>query len=237
MDFLPPTRCGKTIRARCWASADELAAALSDELAKAAALPATSAIMLAGGTTPLAAYARLTVQPPSIDPGLNILFSDDRHVPPDSPQSNFGQVRPMLEAWRLTDERILRVHGDDPLPQAALRYDRDLAHFVGNGGKIGLGLLGLGADGHTASLFSERHIAEAQDRWAIPVQRPDGLNGISVTPRLLREVKRLLFVVSGTGKRAMAERLLKEPSTIPAGLAVSGHPAVELWTDQDAWPF
>lgn len=227
------------MKARCWSTANELAAAVADRLTEAALTvrSAPAALMLAGGTTPLAAYARLTSHPPTVFSGLHVLFSDDRHVPAESPHSNYGQIAPMLKAWALPDERILRVHGEQPLELATTRYASDIGRFLDAGGVIPLGLLGLGADGHTASLFSAEHIARGQDGWAQSVQRPDGLNGVSVTPRLLREVQHLIFVVSGRGKREMAHRLVHQPATLTAGQAVAGHRAVEVWMDREAWPF
>jgi 6-phosphogluconolactonase len=226
------------MRTRCWDTSDDLAHALAQTLAQDAARIESGphAIMLSGGTTPLAAYALLTEHPPVVGPGLHVLFSDERHVPANSPHSNCGQIQPMLQAWGLPPNRILNVHGDDPLNQATEAYDQAIERFLGTGGIIHLGLLGLGADGHTASLFNAQQIVQSQATWAVAVQRPDGMNGISVTPRLLQRVKRIIFVVTGAGKRAMVSTLLRQPHTIPAGLAVSGHPNVEVWTDQAARP-
>ena len=227
------------LRARCWNTAEALTAAVAEELTREATRPSSKphAIMLAGGTTPLAAYARLAAQPPALSPQLHVLFSDDRHVPLDSPHSNAGQIQPLLHAWGLSSERILRVRGELPLAEATTDYHERLQRYLDQGDTVPLGLLGLGADGHTASLFTARHIADGQQNLAQSVTRPDGLNGVSVTPRFLRGVQRILFVVSGAGKRAMAEQLIREPATLPAGQAVAGHRAVEVWMDRAAWPF
>ncbi len=226
------------ITIRCWTSADELAAAVASEMASAVAQPhpVPHALMLAGGATPLAAYRRLTDHPPRIAPDTYVLFSDDRHVPPGDPRSNFGQIQPMLKAWHLPDSHLMRVEGERPLVEATQRYDHLLDRYLDQGGLIPLGLLGLGTDGHTASLFTPEHIHQGSEAWAIHVARPDGLNGISVTPRLLNRVQRLLFVVSGSGKRAIVQQLLADPTMLPAGLATAHHPHVELWMDQTASP-
>jgi hypothetical protein len=101
VELQPQPRCGIMMKARCWSTSDELAAAVADRLTEAAGTDRSVpfALMLAGGTTPLAAYARLTSHPPVVATGLHVLFSDDRHVPPESPHSNYGQIRPMLNAW------------------------------------------------------------------------------------------------------------------------------------------
>ena len=61
---------------------------------------------------------------------------------------------------------------------------------------------------------------------------PDGLEGVSVTPILFRRVEKLLLLVTGEGKREIINRLIKQPSSIPAGTALAEHPAGELWTDR-----
>ena len=226
------------MQTRSWATAEELTAALAGELANEAARATAQprAIMLAGGTTPLAAYAHLTAHPPRVDGHLHLLFSDDRHVPPDSPHSNYGQIRPMLAAWQMPQERVLRVLGERPIDEATSTYDQALGRFLGQGGAIPLGVLGLGTDGHTASLFTPAQVTQGQSVWALSVARPDGLNGVTVSPRLLQRVGRIIVITTGVGKRATAERLVKQPNTLTAGLALAGHPRVELWTDQAAAP-
>jgi len=239
MELIPKPACGITMRSRCWNTSGELAVAVAGELAAeiSRSAPSPHAVMLAGGTTPLEAYRLLAERPPAVDGQCHLLFSDDRHVPPDSPQSNFGQAQPLLQGLALPAARVLRVQGERPLSEATEHYEAALDSYLSGGGSISLGLLGLGADGHTASLFNAEHVREGARRWAIPVARPDGLQGVSVTRRLLMQVQRILFVVSGSSKQAMARALVAQPRSIAAGLAVAGHARVELWTDRAAWPF
>lgn len=189
-----------------------------------------SAIMLAGGSTPMAAYAQIAAQPPPVAPGLRMLFSDDRHVPPDSPKSNFGNTKAMLAALGLGPDRVLRVAGELPLAEAVAHYDAGLRQLATEGVPVRLGLLGLGADGHTASLFTPAHIAQAKGRYAIGVDRPDGMQGVSVTPEFLARVERIVFLIAGEDKRPMVAKLLREPQSLTAGLAMGQHRHVEVWT-------
>lgn len=215
-----------------------LSAAVADAVIKAAAGPykTPTAIMLAGGSTPLAAYAIVAQQRRRIDPNLKVFFSDDRHVPPWDAKSNFGNIVPHLHRCGILDNYIYRVHGERSLEEAVKGYDAELDGFFKANGKIALGLLGLGADGHTASLFSAQDIERSARALAIGVKRPDGMKGVSVTPAVLTRVERLLIVISGKGKKAMAQTLLHSPDTIAAGLAIKGHPNVELWADEAARP-
>jgi 6-phosphogluconolactonase len=217
---------------RRFASRAALESALTDRLGLALAAPgvAVPAIMLAGGTTPIPAYRALATRP--LLPrhaALRLLFSDDRYVPSDSPQSNYHQVRPLLDALALPAGSVLRVRTELPLEEAARDYDRQLGALLAMGGRIGLGLLGLGADGHTASLFSATDLAHARGRLALAVQRPDGMAGVSVTPELLAKVTEPVFVVAGGGKQAALDALLAGNASLTAWQAVQGCAQVELW--------
>jgi 6-phosphogluconolactonase len=223
-----------TLITRRFATRAALEAALTERLAAAIAAPEPAAVMLAGGTTPLPAYRALGARPPSHAATLAVLFSDDRYVPADSPSSNYCQSRPLLDALKLPEARLLRVRTELPLAEAAADYERRLDELIGTGTRIGLGLLGLGAEGHTASLFSAADLARARGHRAIPVQRPDGLSAVSVTPELLAQVREPVFVVAGAGKRAAVAALLAADPKLIAWAAVQGCASVGLWMDHEA---
>ncbi|HIJ65302.1 MAG TPA: hypothetical protein HPP77_05055 [Candidatus Hydrogenedentes bacterium] len=187
------------------------------------------AVMLSGGNTPVPAYAALAQQGPRASDTAYALFSDERMALPDSPDSNYGSAAAMLAALGVPDTRVMRVDTGIPLEAAAQRYDAELARFLDSGGRITLGLLGLGVDGHTASLFSLEDVRRGQDAWAVGVARRAGLDRVSVTPKLLRNVDRLVFLVAGKEKRTVVARLTKTPRDVPAGLAVAGADAVAVW--------
>jgi 6-phosphogluconolactonase len=226
------------LQIRRFPSRAELDAALADRLAQTigAAASGAVAIMLSGGHTPLPAYRqlaeRLTLAPRAIPEALHLLYSDDRYVPADSEASNFHSTQPLLAALRLPEERVLRVRTELPLEEAALDYERRLRALLGRGVQIALGLLGLGADGHTASLFRSEDLQRARGRMAIAVQRPDGLAGVSVTPEFLSHVAEPLFVVAGSGKQSAIQGLERRDPAIVAVQAVQGCPQVQLWVDQ-----
>jgi 6-phosphogluconolactonase len=186
-------------------------------------------VMLSGGRTPLKAYHALARNPVVPSTSLHILFSDERVAPPDSPQSNYGNARAMIRALGIPEDRVLRVRGEMPMEEAAERYDRDLAEFVEKGGSLPLGLLGLGADGHTASLFSIEDVDRATGRFAIPVPRAPKPDRVSVTPDFLARFEQIVFLVAGPEKADAVETLLREPAALPAGRAVAGASQVEIW--------
>lgn len=213
-----------------------LESALAERLARVIAAPDAAALMLSGGTTPLPAYRALARPDLPHAAQLHVLFSDDRYVPADSAASNYHQAQPLLAALALPAGGVLRVRTELPLPEAARDYEAQLAALLRSGAGIGLGLLGLGADGHTASLFGAADLERARGRLAIAVQRPDGMSAVSVSPELLAQVAEPVFVVAGADKRDAVHRLLAKDPTLTAWLAVGGCARVELWLDQTAAP-
>jgi len=225
-----------TLHTRRFVSRTELDAALVERLARAIASGdgAATAIMLSGGKTPLPAYSELAARGPRHNDRLHILFSDDRYVPSTSDDSNYHQSCELLNALALPEDSLLRVRTELSLEAAALDYERRLAKLLKEGVAIKLGLLGLGPDGHTASLFDSTHLEQARGHLAIAVQRPDGLAGISVTPEFLQHVEKLVFVVAGGGKHDAILSLMNGDPKLIAWQAVQGARDVELWVEQAA---
>jgi 6-phosphogluconolactonase/glucosamine-6-phosphate isomerase/deaminase len=219
------------ISMRRFMSNAEFDAALTERLERAISGPAAAgtAVMLSGGRTPLPAYREVAVRKPKPAKGLHLLFSDDRYVPATSESSNYFQSRQLVDALGLPDSQVLRVRTELSLQEAADDYGRQLTSMLDLGIRITLGLLGLGADGHTASLFNAAHLEQARGKHAIAVQRPDGLQGISVTPEFLSKIAEPLFLVTGADKHAIVEEFLKSDSRLIARQAVAGCPKAEVW--------
>jgi 6-phosphogluconolactonase len=225
-----------TLTTRRFATRAELDAALAQRLGRSlegGSAAGTPAVMLSGGTTPLPAYRALGER--KVVPGaqLRVLFCDDRYVPATSPASNYPQSEPLLQALGLPPARVLRVRTELPLAAAAADYAAQLGTLLKGAGGVGLGLLGLGADGHTASLFTAADLQRARGQLAIAVQRPDGMSGVSVTPQFLAQVRELVFVVAGAGKDEAIRRLIAQDPDLTAWAAVQECAAVELWVQQD----
>src|SRR5262249_1593042 len=134
-----------------------------------------------------------------------------------------------VEALGLPAGSVLRVRTELALPEAAADYERQIGAMLKSGIRITLGLLGLGADGHTASLFNSSHLEQARGNLAIAVQRPDGLQAVSVTPDLLAQVAEPLFLVTGADKHAIVQEFLKSDSSLIARQAIAGNTKAEIW--------
>ena len=186
-------------------------------------------VVLSGGRTPLSAYAALAARPPRICPRLYLALADERHVPADSPDSNYGALQPMIEALHLPAEQTLRVHTELSLSAAAERYHVELESFTGAEGEVSLVLLGMGADGHTCSLFGPEDLARADGRYAIPVERHEPPHRVSVTPRFLEKAARIVFLVTGREKAEILRKFMNDPGTVTAGQAVKYCGKVEVW--------
>jgi len=218
-----------TLVTRRFASRTALDVALAQRLGQALSANGASAVMLSGGSTPLPAYRALARNPPPHDEGLHLLFSDDRYVPSGADASNYHPARALLDALALPASSVARVRTELPLPEAAADYERQLAALLNSGVRIGLGLLGLGADGHTASLFGAADLERARGHLAIDVHRPDGMSAVSVTPDFLARVEEPLFVVAGPDKRATVGALVARDPNLCAWRAVQACPKVEAW--------
>lgn len=223
------------IRVRRFAARADLDRALAERLASAATATA-SAIMLSGGTTPGPAFALAAARGVRAAPGLRVLYSDERQVPSTSAASNYHLSQPLLAALALPAQQVLRVRTELPLADAAQDYAERLQGLLDGKVRIRLGLLGLGADGHTASLFTSADLAAARQHLAISVQRPDGRSAVTVTPDFLAQVDEILFVVAGADKAPALKRLKARDPTLTAWRAVARAAQVQVWADPDAWP-
>lgn len=166
-------------------------------------------IVLAGGSTPRRLYERLvTCDLPWHE--IDVFFSDERCVPPDHPASNYG-----MAAAALLDHVPARVHrmpSERCDPEA---YEAALTRVFGPGlPTFDLVLLGLGEDGHTASLFPGHPALEERTKCVVRVERPD-VPRLTLALPVLSAAKVALFLVEGARKREALRRLLADEA-IPA---------------------
>ncbi|MHC4400671.1 MAG: 6-phosphogluconolactonase [Planctomycetota bacterium] len=92
------------------------------------------AVMPTGGRTPLGVYRLLEQSRDPVDASLYLLISDERHVPLESPQNNYGNMCPMIRALGVDESRVMRVHTELPLVDAADRYNEALSTYIAAGG-------------------------------------------------------------------------------------------------------
>jgi 6-phosphogluconolactonase len=184
-------------------------------------------VALSGGATPRRLY-ELLAEPPRRDrmpwERIHWFWGDERFVPPDHPDSNYRMVREaMLSRVAIPDGNIHPVPtvGRDP-EEAARAYERELQAVHGSDRLdparplFDLTLLGLGSDGHTASLFPGTTALEERRRWVVAVVGAKPEPRISLTFPALDSSANLAFLVAGEGKRAALARVLAGDRTLPA---------------------
>lgn len=215
------------------------AAARCIELARSAqAGHGTFHVALAGGSTPRQLYRLLaTDYRESIDwARTHVYFGDERCVAPDHPDSNYAMAHEaLLRHVAIPPAQVHRIEADDPDPRAAARRYADLlqhrlprphAHATGC---FDLVLLGLGPDGHIASLFPDTPILDEQRAWVAAV-RVEKLSAwrISLTYPVLNAARHVALLVAGDGKAAVIRDVIATPGAAARYPAGRLHPAGEL---------
>ncbi len=183
-------------------------------------------LMLSGGSTPYVIYNRLAAAPCPVHADRQLFLSDERMQPFESEKNNAHNLMPMLKALDCED-RFIRVDTSLPIADAARKFETDLQPMK----TIDLGFLGMGGDGHTAGFFTPEQANLKEGPLTLHTDRPDGMRGVSVTAAFFKRVERIILLVTGESKRDIINTLLNSPETIAAGIALTDHPNVELWTD------
>jgi 6-phosphogluconolactonase len=170
-------------------------------------------VILTGGDTAAKVYGAMANLP--IDwPEIEVIFSDERAVPPTSGDSNYGMAsRVLFEPAGIGT--VHRMRGEDDPADAAYAYETEIADLLPS---VTLAVLGMGADCHIAGLFPGSPALKATGRAVVAIERPDGLLGISLTFPALRSAARTLVIVSGKAKAAAVARALETdepPATCP----------------------
>ncbi len=148
---------------------------------------------------------------------VQVYWGDERCVPPDDPESNYLMARQaLLDHVPLPAENVHRICGELEPEHAAQMYEAELRQ-VSPGAKIprfDLVLLGLGEDGHTASLFPGSSALSETKRWVVSVEHtvppPPLVTRISLTLPVFNAAANLIFLVSGSGKAGIFSRLMQK---------------------------
>jgi 6-phosphogluconolactonase len=215
---------------RVYADSGAVAQALADSFVMAgrAAIAERGgfAVALSGGNTPRAAYELLAADPLRTSLPWNevfIYFGDERCVPPDDDRSNYHMAREaFLGAVPIPDANVARIRGEADPGLAANEYASILRADLGANPRFDLVMLGLGEDGHTASLLPgiaqdieesslvEAAYAESQAMWRV-----------TVTPKVINAAQRVVFAVEGTAKACALAAVYegpRDPIAYPAQL-------------------
>ncbi|MGC6360526.1 6-phosphogluconolactonase [Bisgaard Taxon 45] len=197
-------------------------------------------ISLSGGSTPKLLFKTLAQAPYNTEiqwQNLHFWWGDDRMVPPTDPESNYGEVQKLLfDHIQIPAQNIHRIHGEEPVEKELKRFEQELSAVVPEQVFDWI-ILGMGTDGHTASLFP--HQTDFDDpNLAVIAKHPEtGQIRISKTAKLIEQAKRVTYLVTGGSKA----EILKEIQTIPAeqlpypaAKIQAKHGVTEWYLDKDA---
>lgn len=184
---------------------------------------------LSGGSTPRGLYQLLASDPFRERmpwDAIHFFWGDERHVPPDHPESNFRMAREaMLDTVPVPAGNIHRIHAEEPdAERAAAKYEDELRSFFGPAPRFDLNLLGLGKDGHTASLFPGSAAVHERERLVVaPWVEAQNTFRITLTPPVLNSAERIVFLVSGEDKAPALHAIIdgerdgaRDPERYPA---------------------
>ena len=174
-------------------------------------------IALSGGSTPRALHLELS-SPPLVDEvdwqRVHVFFGDERCVPPDDERSNYRMAEEtLLGRVSIPCANIHRMRAELPPQEAAHQYERQLRDFFKQEPpRLDLILLGMGDNGHTASLFPGLHAVHEQQRWVVAEYVPEvSMWRITLTPYILNLGREVVFLVAGSAKADMLRQVLEGP--------------------------
>ena len=222
--------------------ADSLAAEAAQRFAAAAATAITErgrfVVALSGGSTPGPAYEQLASEPLASQVDwvrVFVLWGDERCVPPDHPDSNYRMASlALLDRVPIPRKNVHRIRGELDPHDAAASYRRELRAVLGADGRIDLMILGLGTDGHTASIFPGTIAVEERKRdvVAVYVERLDAWR-VTLTLPVISAARQVMFLVTGAGKAAILARAYAGEA-LPAGLVQHRDGKLTWLVDSDA---
>ncbi|MDA8137610.1 MAG: 6-phosphogluconolactonase [Desulfobacteraceae bacterium] len=176
------------------------------------------AVALSGGQTPRGLYELLAAPPwrDAIDwQKIHVFWGDERCVPPDDPRSNARMARAaLLDHVPVPPDQIHPILCHQNPARSAERYRDLLRDFFGNTPPVfDLILLGLGEDGHTASLFPQAQILHDSTAWTASVYvEAQAMHRVTLMPALINQARLVVFLVSGAAKAAILKAVLSEPA-------------------------
>jgi 6-phosphogluconolactonase len=212
---------GRVVVRNAPALAAELASWLADAIGAAITARGRCALALPGGKSPMAALLALGALGASVDwPRADVYFGDERAVPPEDPESNYGLVKETLLARLQVPPRVHRMEADRPdLESAAADYARLLPE------RLDVLLLGMGPDGHTASLFPGSPALDARRRVVSVVAPKPPPVRLTITPPVIAAAREIVVLATGAEKAEAVRRALEGPRAvreIPVQLAAHG---------------
>ncbi|MFO8079484.1 MAG: 6-phosphogluconolactonase [Armatimonadota bacterium] len=225
-------------------ASDALAAEVARELEDAVATHGRATMALSGGSTPRRLHEILASEHNLPWDRIHVFLGDERFVPPHSEDSNFrmacdtllNHVRIPLHnvhAWETS-----MSHPDLAAITMQVELERIFEVDEGELPRFDVMLLGLGEDGHTASLFPHSPALRVRERWAVPAKAPDKpRRRLSITLPVINASRHIHFLVAGGDKREALRCAMDDPSPdCPASLVRPDEGTLTWWLDEEVAP-
>jgi 6-phosphogluconolactonase len=204
-------------------------------------------VALSGGSTPRIFFERLALEP-YLDrvpwSNVNLFWGDERCVPPDDEQSNFKMAKDtFISKVNIPDENVHRIIGENPPEVEAQRYGKEILKSLPsiNGfPEFDWIFLGMGTDGHTASLFPNAPTLKEMNAICVVAEHPEtGQKRISLTLPVINNARRVSFLVAGKDKANVLKEILEKgdsPLPYPASKVNPENGVLEWYLDKAAAP-
>ena len=182
-------------------------------------------VVLSGGDTPKMIFNHLGKDHASIAwQHIDFFWGDERCVPPDHPESNYRMAKiHLFDTTRPGLANIHRIRGEDPPEQEIPRYEKEITDYVKFKDRkpvFDIMMLGIGEDGHTASIFPDQlHLLYSENICELAIHPQTGQRRITLTGPVIQMAKNILFIATGKNKSEIISRILlsgKGCETLPA---------------------
>ncbi|MXN89427.1 6-phosphogluconolactonase [Pasteurella canis] len=197
-------------------------------------------ISLSGGSTPKLLFKTLAKAPYNTEiqwQNLHFWWGDDRMVLPTDPESNYGEVQKLLFDYiQIPTENIHRIRGEEPVETELKRFEQELSAVVPEQVFDWI-ILGMGTDGHTASLFPHQTNFDDPNLAVIARHPETGQIRISKTAKLIEQAKRVTYLVTGASKAEILKEIQTKPAEslpYPAAKIKAKKGITEWYLDKDA---
>lgn len=198
-------------------------------------------IAFSGGSTPAVMFDLWAKEMSRETPWerMKIFWVDERCVSPENPESNYGLMRKLLlSAVPVPEENIFRIHGEEDPEKEAVRYSNEVKKQLTGTGKypsFDIVLLGVGADGHTSSIFpGQEHLLSSSRVYEVSENPGNRQQRIALTGRPIIRSSRVIFLVTGKNKASVIYNIFTSGNVTPSSYIARHAGNVEFFADENA---